>query len=247
MPIKVLLEKRIFLTLSSFLLSLLTLGFIGFAWFTLSHKAMTGPLAGNVIELEGEYELFVFIDEARTGDVTHVLHENIYQEGSDDRYYLLALTKADVYLFDAQQYAYPGNVFSFAIRVKNLSETDAYVDLNFSKPRSLPAGTLSANKIQNAFYYQVSVVYYFDGVQQVMGLTPPGSFQFERKYFLEGGLPYNLVQSAKLMQMGPESCLVVYFNIAFDPLITVNGDGNVFQNQQFMLDSISISLRKAKF
>lgn len=248
-------KRLLMMSLSTFVIALLMLFTVGFAWFSFSKKTDTS-LVTKVGNVDANYEFFIYLDSTRLGDSSPVLSNQCSSSSDDTCYYLIENTDnpltEPVYLFGSSEGIVPGNKFSFALRVTNTGNVAAELALNFLNLVST-GYDITMNKTQIAYSYQVTKITYFDSGYETGDVKSNYGIVTNQGHFLsDNDSSYSLTSAIPVGLPGEVfSSVIVYFDLYFDPEVTgftVLGvpmnNSNAFENQTFKISRLELILTK---
>ena len=140
------------------LIAVLLVTSITFAWFTLTNNN-DANLINQVSGVEAEYEFYMYNDPTHNGSNNFTLIDNTTTSEDEYNKYLRIINPISNIMIP--EYIAPGEVFSFAIAVRNVGTTNGNVTLSFSQVYSSNYPN-ELNKIQQAMGYEVSQITYTD-------------------------------------------------------------------------------------
>ncbi len=248
-------KKLILVSISSFVVALLMLVSVGFAWITLSNKA-SGSFVSSVGNVDADFAFYVYLDESKNGSTNPTIANECASSSGDGCYYLIENTSTPltepVYLFGGANKVFPNDKFSFAIRVTNIGDFDSYLTLDFLDLIS-QGFDITDNKIQVAFSYEVTkITYLVSGVESSDIKSSLGIILHQDHFTKENDERYHLVESVPISSDDENTkTVIVYFDIYFDPLVfgyTLLGqpmnNSNAFENQLFTISKLAVILTK---
>lgn len=245
-------KNRIRMSILSLTLGLIM--FIGatFAWFTLSIET-SSSLILNVDGEDYEYRFFVYQELDYSGNLAPTLENSICAEPTSQECYLEIVNPDSTHLISNEHTLVPGNRFSFALEITNISGKDLDFSFSFSDLSST-GYLLPANKIQTAFNYSVSKIVYSDSgletsdVKDTLGIAYAGMAPLANPHFgLMDTSLYELASAIPVAAIGTEKKVIVFFDLYFDPAVSgldsegvEVGNSNAFQNQEFIIGKLTI-------
>jgi hypothetical protein len=248
-------KRMLIVSLSTFVIALIAVISMGFAWFSLSNWGKSSMVA-TVGDINANYEFYVYLDQSRLGDSSPAISNDCSSSSDDTCYWLKENTSnpanEPVFQFGDNDGIVPGNKFSFALKITNIGNMDAYVDISFKNLIS-EGFYLSTNKIQRAFYFQVTrMTYFYNGYEGPDINNSLGIVSHENHFLVDFDEKYSLVESIPLGFDDPDnSSVIVYFDIFFDPNISgldaygnSTNSSNEFEDQIFTISQIEILLKK---
>lgn len=237
------LHRMMILSVVYFLSAFMLLSVTVYAWFIITNENNT-QLISHISDVEAEYEFYVYQNRLHDGSNEITLENNVCLTTGEDLCYKLIPNPTSAHLMDGS--AAPGERYSFAIKILALGNSVSYLNLSMSGVTS-SGYDLYQNRIQNAFYYQVTkIVYVQDDVEteDKKNISPT---QYSYGYFDEDSSHnYSLVKNVPLFinqELG--SSLIIFFDFYFDPTIfgsDINQipytNSNIFMNQIFTVQDI---------
>ncbi|HAQ56513.1 MAG TPA: hypothetical protein DCR44_03830 [Acholeplasmatales bacterium] len=244
--------KRLLTSVFSLISVSLLFVLASYAWFNLTQQTQT-DLALVVEGEEYEYEFYVYRDTDFLGNAAPTLTDDICLDGSSQDCYVELVDPEPRHLFAEASILRPGNRFSFALKITNISGSDQLFVLAIDELAST-GYALSSNKIQRAFVYSVvKIVYLSAGVESAdvkdtAGIAYAGKAPLNDPHFEVGSDgPYELANQLPLDAVGSEATMIVFFDLYFDPLVygvdeldVSTGNSNAFQNQVFIVGKLKI-------
>jgi hypothetical protein len=248
-------KRMLLVSLGSFVVALMVLISVGFAWYTLS-KTASGSLVTELGDVDANYEFYVYLDSARLGNSIPTITNECLASTDDDCYWLIENTSnpltESVYVFGGTKKVFPNDRFSFAIKVTNVGDFDSNLTVDLQSLVSQGYDIID-NKIQVAFSYQVSkITYLVGGVESADVKSNAGIVVTNGHFTKDNDLRYHIVENIPLSKTDPNTnTAIVYFDIHFDPLVTgytllgePMNNSNAFENQLFTISHIAIILAK---
>lgn len=246
-------KNRIKMSILSLSLGLIMFVGATFAWFTLSIET-SSSLILNVDGEDYEYRFFVYQELDHSGNPSPTLVNTICAESSSQECYLEIVNPNSTHLISNEHTLVPGNRFSFALEITNISEKDLNFAFSFSDLSSI-GYLLSTNKIQIAFNYSVSKIVFSDNgletsdVKDTRGMIYAGMAPLENPHFgLVDSSLYELASAIPVAGLGSEQKVIVFFDLYFDPTVSgldsegiQVGNSNAFQNQKFIIAKLKIA------
>lgn len=248
-------KRMLVFSFMSVILSFLMVVVVGFAWFSMSEYADTS-LTNIVGDINAEFELYVYLDDTRQGNNNPTL-SNICSAGTEQGcYYLVESNEQSLVptiIFGGTDHkVYPGNRFSFAMKVTNIGNMDAFLELEFNNLVSEGYSGVF-NKIQVAFrYYVTKIVHTYQGVETNNIIDQYDIIHYNALFSYDSNQIYSLARNVPLSGIAPETrTVIIFFELYFDP--TVSGytslgqptnNSNPFQNQFFSINQIKMILSK---
>ncbi len=248
-------KRMLIISVCAFVAAFFALISMGYAWFSMMNFT-GGSTVSAVGDVDAEYSFYVYLDQARTGNADPEI-SNQCASGTDDTcFWLIENTEnpqtEPVYIFGGTDEVVPGDKFSFALKVTNVGDVDAFLSLDFLNLTS-EGYLLSENKIQVAFQYQVTRITYFaEGYEGGDEKDSPGITLHEGHFLSSNDAQYDLVEGIPINITDIySSTAIIYFDLYFDPAISgVDGLGNpvgnsnAFENQTFTISKIALTLVK---
>jgi hypothetical protein len=248
-------KRMLIISVCAFVAALFALISMGYAWFSMMNFT-GGSTVSAVGEVDADYSFYVYHDQARIGDPDPEIPNQCASSTDDTCYWLIENTEnpqsEPVYIFGGIDEVVPGDKFSFALKVTNVGDVDAYLSLDFLNLTS-EGYLLNDNKIQVAFHYQVTRITYFaEGYEGGDEKDSPGITLHEGYFLASNDSQYDLVEGIPLNYSDPySSTTIVYFDVYFDPAISgvdelgvPVGNSNAFENQTFTISQIALTLVK---
>ncbi len=225
-------------------LSLLTVSL--YAWFTLTNKN-SAALISQVSGVEAEYEFYIYQNEMHEGSQNITLIDNVCTVGEDLCYeYIPNPTYA--HLIDGK--VAPGERFSFAIKITSVGTSVGRLKLDLGGLESI-GYDLPVNKIQSAFNYEVTKVTYIENNIETSDQKDNGIISYANQLFdYDNDILYPLLSNVPMgVENHPNSVLVVYFDLYFDPTIFGQDmlgipytNSNIFMSQIFKVNHIYMTV-----
>jgi hypothetical protein len=223
-----------------------------YAWFNMTQQTET-DLALAINGEQYEYEFFVYRDTDFLGSLAPTLTDNVCADEFAQHCYLELIDPEPQHLFSEAPALRPGNRFSFALKLTNISGADQLFVLAIDELAST-GYALSTNKIQRAFVYSVAKIVYLSGgvesadVKDTAGIAYAGKAPVTTPHFLTGDDgPYELADQLPITDGGSEGVMIIFFDLYFDPdihgvdaLDVTTGNSNAFQNQVFIVGKLRI-------
>jgi hypothetical protein len=245
---KMLVKSLMTLVASSFMFVALT-----FAWFVVSTNNNVDPIVINISPLDFEYTLYLFKDESGTGASTQVLSQSLCLHEEDNNCYF-PHESSNPYLFPSSVGFRPGQKFSFALQITNISAGSRYANVTISEVSSLGFQSIQ-NKIQRAFLYQVTKMVYDTPLGEssdqkgLLGVMYAGmDSEADYHFSLNSEDAYSLFSGFPLYPQVDTKSVIVYFNLYFDPSVygmdesmQLSNNSNAFQNQQLIIRKVTIT------
>jgi hypothetical protein len=243
-------KTRLFLAIAQLSAVVLLVIGVTLAWFTVSTENEVG-LVGQTGSIATDYDFYVFQEPDFLGAGNQSVTTDMCVELDDEDCYLLIENPTAVHMIDGTRTLMPGDRFSFAIRISNQGNTDGILSLTFTSVVS--AGfVLDANRIQRAFSYRVTKIVYVDqnvessDIKDVAPINYAGMGMPDAPFFsIVPSAAYLLASGISLVDEGPTSEIIIYFELYFDPEVegvdalgAPTGNSNAFMNQSLLIEHI---------
>jgi len=249
-------KRVLIISLSTFVIALLSLISVGYAWFIINNQAASTVVA-NVGSIDANYSFYIYLDSDRLGDSNQLISNQCASSTGDNCYWLIENTgnpaSESVYIFGSSDKVIPGDRFSFALRVTNIGNMDSFLNVAFENLISY-GYNLIINKIQVAFQYQVTRISYMNVDYQGPDIKENNGIIFHEGHFSSNNdAQYSLAEAIPLNEGDPySSSAIIFFDLYFDPNVTgyfssysdPMNNSNAFENQNFTISKISIKLLK---
>ena len=237
------LHRMMFLSVVYFLSAFMLLSVSVYAWFIITNENNT-RLISYISDVEAEYEFFIYQDQLHNGSQQITLKDNVCEVFDEDLCYKPITNPTSAHLMSGS--AAPGERFSFAIKISALGNSVSYLHLSMSGITSV-GYDLEQNKIQNAFYYEVTKIVYVQNDIETEDKKNNSPIVHGSGYFNEASNhSYPLVYNVPIFidqELG--SSLIIFFDFYFDPTIfgsDINQipytNSNIFMNQIFTVQDI---------
>jgi len=237
------LHRMMILSVVYFLSAFMLLSVTVYAWFIITNENNT-QLISNISDVEAEYEFYIYQDQLHDGSRNITLEDNVCQSFDGDLCYKLIPNPTSAHLMDGS--AAPGERYSFAIKILALGNAVSYLNLSMSGVSST-GYDLYQNRIQNAFFYEVTKIVYIQNDQETEDKKNNLPTIYSSGYFNQDiNHHYPLIKNVPIFideDLG--SSLIIFFDFYFDPTIfgsDVNQipytNSNIFMNQIFTVQDI---------
>jgi hypothetical protein len=240
---KLSMHRMMMLSVVYFLCAFMILSVTVYAWFIITNENNT-QLVSYISDVEAEYEFYIYQNKLHDGSNNLTLEDNICDFSHVDLCYKLIPNPTSAHLMDGS--AAPGERYSFAIKILALGNSVSFLNLSMNGVTST-GYDLEQNRIQNAFYYEVTKIVYVQNNIETEDKKDNSPTVYSYGYFnQEVNHSYSLVRNLPLFineELG--SSLIIFFDFYFDPSIygsDINQipytNSNIFMNQIFTVEDI---------